>query len=576
MRSGLIELGFLACVGSRWCEVPKWAARRSLPAEPPAATGATSSATSLGEPMGLTKRIGRGSSVRRTKRTAPGRRSFQRRSTPGRIPNRERSVTSPHADRRARWLPSLGDVLAARALLALAFLPILSEDLWLHWAIGRAMRAFGGIPRVHPLDLGSGARSEPVGADLASWAWEPHEWLFQWGGAFALDLVAGVWPAVLLRALAAALVAGLFWAIARRRGASTLVAVGLTLIAFQAVSPALAERPGLATAVGIPLVLWGIERRRVVWLIPVFLLWANLHAGVIAGLGILVALAPRSQWRWVWLCLLGTCIAPRGPAGLWEPLLEVAKAPVALLDEWRPPDFKGVWGVCCALLSSLGLVAAFRGATPIRAVMVFLISLAAFLHAQRHVVLFAPIALWLLAGVAGHSGWLWRPALEEVVSRARGRYLTPIAALVAAWSLVGGGERLESWEASRFPREIVGVLRDGPEMPGPIFADYRWGGYLVCRLGERVQVFVDGSMRQGPEALEYYLAVHRGEQKPPPGYRVLTSPGSPLASRLLGEGWEVEEAEPSGVLLGQRGSGSGEIPRMDLGAQDDKSRAIIP
>ncbi len=76
---------------------------------------------------------------------------------------------------------------------------------------------------------------------------------------------------------------------ARRAGASSIVTLLTFAIALPCISVgAMPWRPAMFTLLFVPLLIAWLQCGRATWLIPLlFVLWANLHAGVVAGLAIL-------------------------------------------------------------------------------------------------------------------------------------------------------------------------------------------------------------------------------------------------------------------------------------------------
>jgi hypothetical protein len=176
----------------------------------------------------------------------------------------------------------------------------------------------------------------------------PCHWLFELAlGLFHRTL--GLDGIELLRAL---LVAAVFAALARalvRRGLGTLPAVAVALTVAAATRTRFLERPHLVTWIAI-VFLWDLlvdfrdrNRKRLLALVPLFLMWANAHPGVVFGsilaTGFLVAEAARLPLRrvfpglramppervaslalWIGLGILATFANPAGP-GLYPYLI---------------------------------------------------------------------------------------------------------------------------------------------------------------------------------------------------------------------------------------------------------------
>ena len=154
-------------------------------------------------------------------------------------------------------------------------------DEWWHIALGRLILSHG-IPAVEPFSFV--ATQHP---------WVEQQWLYEVGlaslvrigGDGLASLVMGVVGSLAL--LLAAL------AVPRRRGISWGWGAGAMLLGALMAGMALGVRAETVSALGVAVTLLIVQRwregsGRAVWLLPpMFLLWANLHAGFIAGLGLL-------------------------------------------------------------------------------------------------------------------------------------------------------------------------------------------------------------------------------------------------------------------------------------------------
>jgi len=130
--------------------------------------------------------------------------------------------------------------------------------------------------------------------------WVAHEWL-----AFALFAIAyakagfgGVW---VVEALLVAATCAILYGNALREMRAPIPAFALTLVAELVCAPLLQARPhlftylGLAATCAVTSMARAGNPRSVYWLLPLFVLWANLHAGVVVGVAVLAVLA-GSDW----------------------------------------------------------------------------------------------------------------------------------------------------------------------------------------------------------------------------------------------------------------------------------------
>jgi hypothetical protein len=243
-------------------------------------------------------------------------------------------------------------------------------DVWWHIRLGDWIMAHHQIP------AGELFAYTAFGNPLVA-----HEWLSETvfaalAAAGGLLLVTVLMGLVAWSALLAAVLRG------SMRGAGPVVlAVGLVLAARVA-EPVLGTRPQVFTFALICWTLWIAETYlrgggRRIWLLPpLFLLWANLHAGFIAGIGLLAivvlaetvkhhwpmgTVAPIRRIRGLGIALgasaLAACVNPYGPG------LYVFAATTGSTErqkgiiEWQSPNFAdpAMWVLLALLLTFVAL-----------------------------------------------------------------------------------------------------------------------------------------------------------------------------------------------------------------------------
>ncbi|MGH9595019.1 MAG: hypothetical protein ACRD5L_18145, partial [Bryobacteraceae bacterium] len=202
----------------------------------------------------------------------------------------------PIADLRAGsrwWMPSLTDVF----FFAVIFTLFLSDpagwdrlawdgDTGLHTSTGDYILDHGSVPTTDPFSF-----TRPGDRWFA----------FQWGAGVvfaALNRAAGLKGIVLLCGV---LIAATFVIMLRNmlfRGANGLVSMLLVLLAGNAMSIHFHARPHIFTLFFLAIAHYWIARdlqrpsRAFWWIVPLTLLWANMHSGfpvVLASLGLLAA-----------------------------------------------------------------------------------------------------------------------------------------------------------------------------------------------------------------------------------------------------------------------------------------------
>lgn len=236
------------------------------------------------------------------------------------------------------------DGLAALAFFAACFaiaatLPMQNDSWW-------QLRAGQLI-----WDRGAVVREDPFSFALAPGTpWPNHEWLAQalfyptWslGGPRLATLGAG------LLALGAVAVV---WSFMEARPAlrAALAALMLPLLKM-----GWSMRPQLFTALMLAVSLRLVVKRRELLLVPLFLVWANLHGGVaLGGLLLLVATVWAALWDRPRLPRLAAVTAACGAAcavtplglGIYAfPLESVARLRAAAVEEWGAPSLDSLSG----------------------------------------------------------------------------------------------------------------------------------------------------------------------------------------------------------------------------------------
>lgn len=468
-------------------------------------------------------------------------------------------------------------LVAAVALVAvLASLPLAHDDLFQHLVTGQRIATTGRVPTT---DFLSHTRT---GAP-----WVSHEWGFALL-AHGVHRLGGL-PALLALKVALALALAAAVVAAARRLAGGAAAAGaplaglLATLAAWAVSRELILRAALLGAVLLAVTAWALLtfRERPRWrtataLVALFLLWANVHSGVIFGLFLVGLFALEALWRgWrgdqgerraaaAWAGLAAACAAvvPLNPNGLAVPLYPFRLA--RLLGDpasgFTRGHFAGGWPGPEKLLGVL-LVAALAGWLTlsrsgrrrdllplpwVAAGGVFaLLSWRSSRLAVELLVLLVPAAyaLWARWAAGREGGWGRLGALAP-----------PAAGLVLSLVLAGGvlAARPPGVVSAHFPSGAADFLAANPP-PGNMFNHQNWGGYLRWRLGE--PVFWDGrNLVFAPLVREVARVPFRKvAERYGVGYLVLSPrEGAQLAPELTSGRWRLAHADPGAAVYVRR------------------------
>ncbi|HEX2141524.1 MAG TPA: hypothetical protein VHK28_04500, partial [Candidatus Limnocylindria bacterium] len=411
-------------------------------------------------------------------------------------------------------------------------------DYFWHVTAGQWMAENGRVPTTDPFSFTW--QGQP---------WTPHEWLSEllmfWLvdglGRTAATVLWGLFPAAIVAVQAAMLA---------RKGVSVRAFVAPAVLIGLVITPYVTLRPQAISWLLLSVLLWFLwelrpeQPRRALLLIPLFVLWANLHGVYVIGLGVVLTYClftiagrtPMSRAKgWMAAGALGavaaSAVTPAGPIGILYPLryVELSDWGLANIQEWQSPSFHepAHWAFL-ALIVAVGVNAG--RATPGWLVMLSWVGIALGLVALRNVPIAAVFSLPTLA-VGLESRLRARTARKPLPgpmgpSRALGRRVMELgtALIVVAGALVilippgvGNGPRANI--AERFPVEGVEELR-GVDPDVRVLAEYGWAGYVIHELyASGGRVFVDGrNDMYDQQILDDYDAIKAAD----PGWEQLT------------------------------------------------------
>lgn len=431
------------------------------------------------------------------------------------------------------------------AALVIILLPITSiihdPDFWWHLRAGQLILAHAGL-------LGT----DPFTFTVPGHAWTMHEWLTEVSYA-VLRSATGLGVIVLLLSLVTWCgIACLGLRASLRHPNRAVLGFGLLLTAV-AGYPIWGPRVQMVTFCFAALTLLLVERHivrggRLVWLlVPLYLLWSNLHSGFIIGLGFIALLlvaelagrrfstrggtppayppVPASRLKTLAFVLLActavSMINPNGPAILaYAFFTQGSGAQQTLILEWHSPDFQDLvvvpFGIM--LLSLIALVAVNRRLRA-RDAALMLAGTALALQSVRHIAIFlaAVAPVWI-----DQASMLWTRVRgpRTAVPRPRpsfGFRLIVFIALVGGLLLGYAGGRLvpamavqqnSLVYAQTYPVCAARWLAESAQ-PLRIFNQYGEGGYLAGALsakGDKIYIFGDAAL-MGDTMLYNYAAI---------------------------------------------------------------------
>lgn len=416
----------------------------------------------------------------------------------------------------------------------LADRPILDTDYFWHLQTGAQISATGEVPRVDAYSYSApGAR------------WIDLHWLFQVGlfqiyalGGHEANRVAGF---VLACAIVGVAALGLW-----RRDRPALCGVALALL-VTAICVRFLLRPDTVSLLLAAIVLALLRRdervadRRVYAIVPIQLVWANLHGFQAVGLALVaMALAGEAVSSWfgsgaparrarmgrlgliLALGMLAAVLNPNGVEGALMPLRQLGMlGPAAAsnvfarsIDELRPPlavlDANSAAALAAfgalGVLSLAALLLDRRGFSAFDALAWLAFAVLAF-AAVRNTALFALVAAPIFVTHWGR----WLDDTQRIsAERQRLWAMATAGGLALCAGLLGVGE-LARADGPRgttdaafadfwFPERAVDwIERNRP--PGPLYHRMGDGGYLIWRLWPAYPVLVDGRLEVYGERL---------------------------------------------------------------------------
>ena len=414
-------------------------------------------------------------------------------------------------ERPARTLLSLPAILALLVFavgLADAGAMIDGDSYW-HVAVGRWIMENGAVPT---RDLWSHS--------VPGIPWTAHEWLSEivmYGASRA-----GGWYGVQIVASAAyALTAALMLRFLLSR-VSAPIALAASLLCLEMMRSHFVIRPHVLvwpiTALWVGALVDVSEKRRQppYWLLPMLVLWANMHASFTLGIGIAGALALDAVMaetnavermamakRWAMFggaCLLCALINPRGVNAFTHAAGVMSmSATLNIVREWLSPDFHqfNITLVWLGLLMTAALSGRLR-LSPVRIVMLLGLIYLTLKHRRYQAtlglispfVVATPLAGVLRSSQSGETlgdgavtaweAWARRPAKWIGVSIC--------VALACVMAQLVHLRRFDDSNPEVTPTRAVDAF-DATGVKAHVFNDYVLGGYLMYR---GIPVFIDG------------------------------------------------------------------------------------
>jgi hypothetical protein len=369
--------------------------------------------------------------------------------------------------------------------VVLAYHRVVDGDLWARLAVGAHVWRTGSLMR-HDIFAFTPTLPE----------WIDHEW---GAGVIFYGLLNAFGSAsLMLLKIVTACAALLFCLFAARRkgtGWSTLLLLAIPCAVTVLPGYVTVVRSQALTYVFFALTLLCLEEMRAGrrWpafvIVPLMLVWANVHGGFVVGLIAIAVYAALVRTRPMLVTLLAaiavTCINPYG-LHYWTYLVPAWLHPRVDIPEWGSVP---IWGSdpyfgfrILFVIAVIVIAIEWKQRTALGLMMLALTAVAAWLH-RRHAPFFGLAALVYLGPCA--ERWCRRIPLVAVFA-----VHVVLAAFVAVEFLPQAS--LEPIvPPSFYPVSAITVL-DRAGVKGNLAVPFRWGSYASWRLAPKIKVSMDG------------------------------------------------------------------------------------
>jgi hypothetical protein len=400
----------------------------------------------------------------------------------------------------------LGLVLFLPALICFFRDALADPDVWWHLRAAQWILAHGDWPTTDHF-----ASHGPPGP------WTAYSWLAEMV-LYGLYRAFGLRGLMLYTAALSVAIVAAFHGLLRRPGTDRRAAVVLTLVAVLGLITVQTPRPWLFSILLFVLQLDLLltarrtgNRRLLLWLVPLFALWANVHIQFILGLVVLgvavvepllVRLLPAEiaddsagNIPVAWMLLVAVLSAA---ATLVNPyhyhLYEVALQLVGqsrlwnLIDELAAMRFRSIenWVVLAVTVAAAFALGWRRRQIPLLLILLLPLAVYSGFRSQRDV--------WfvLLVGLTVLAAALSKPIARKSITPPSWNWAVAgaVGLAVVAGSLLLGESRLRRRVEEGFPVHATRFLAEEP-CGGPLFNPFDWGGYLIFHLPQ-VSVSIDG------------------------------------------------------------------------------------
>jgi len=286
-----------------------------------------------------------------------------------------------------------------------------------------------------------------------------------------------------------------------------------------------------------------------------FVVWANLHAGFIAGLAVIAYFAFRERRRSVIYLLLACVLATLLNAYGWQLYEEVIRtvgdpALHSQITEWYPFSFRGESWLFVILWAAGSLAFLKKGEWITLSRLLLLTALSA----SRNLPLFVMSALPELDHFVARAKAALPRHLDKPRRVALAAFVGAIVVTIYTLTALVVTESFDAPRGSGYPVSAVVYLRQH-KCPGNLFNDFSIGGYLIWKLPGQ-PVYIDGRMPTWRPYMDRYMdIIHHPDHNYPQAFGrysihcALLDSKSHLAKALQRDGWQIVQRSGQWLLL---------------------------
>jgi hypothetical protein len=377
---------------------------------------------------------------------------------------------------------------------------VVDRDVGWHLQTGAWIAQHHAVPRVDPFSRVTGGKP-----------WQAYSWLFD---LILLKMYGwmGLKGLVVFTAAMTALISGATYHLISRLQRDFLLCALLTLGVVISLSRLYTPRPWMFTifffAIEMDILMHAREKgglRELLWLPPLFAVWANLHIQFVDGLLVLgVAACEPMLARWwkseasrasarslgltLLACVAAASLNPYGP-GIYKIAWRLGSQPgvLGMVTEMMSLPFRTLsdYLLLFLALAAAGVLFRYRRLAPFETLMLAMAAVLSF-RSQRDLWMMSMTAAAILA--AGLPGSAKQEERSMPVWCAALSALTAAGLLAAGPSLLGvDNMSLQQTLAENLPVQAVQVIQQR-HYSGALFNDYGWGGFLIWQLREPVSI----------------------------------------------------------------------------------------